>query len=74
MVIWKQWKRIKTKLVNLVKLGVKKSKAWEWANTRKGYWHIAKSYVLTITITTDRLRQAGYVFLSDNYQKVNLVN
>src|SRR5690606_26074274 len=40
MVIWKQWKRIRTKLANLVKLGVNKSKAWEWANTRKGYWHI----------------------------------
>lgn len=29
MVIWKQWKRIKTKMTNLMKLGVKKSKAWE---------------------------------------------
>lgn len=74
MVIWKQWKRIKTKLTNLVKLGVKKSKAWEWANTRKGYWHTAKSFILTTTITTDRLRQAGYIFLSDYYQKVKLVN
>lgn len=72
MVIWKQWKLIKTKLMNLVKLGVKKSKAWEWANTRKGYWHIAKSYILNTTITTDKLRQAGYLFLSDYYQKVRI--
>lgn len=43
MVIWKQWKRIRTKLANLIKLGVKKSKAWEWANTRKSYWHTANS-------------------------------
>ncbi len=27
MVIWKQWKRIRTKWANLVKLGVKNSKA-----------------------------------------------
>ena len=72
MVIWKQWKRIKTKLANLVKLGVKKSKAWEWANTRKSYWHIANSFILSTTITTDRLRQSGYVFLSDHYQKVRI--
>ncbi len=72
MVIWKQWKRIKTKLTNLVKLGVKKSKAWEWANTRKGYWHTAKSFILNTTITVDRLRQAGYIFLSDYYQKVRI--
>lgn len=72
MVIWKQWKRIKTKLAHLVKLGVKKSKAWEWANTRKGYWHIAGSFILSTSITTDRLKQAGYVFLSDYYQKVRI--
>ena len=39
MVIWKQWKRIRTKCANLIRLGIPKSKAWEWANTRKGYWH-----------------------------------
>jgi RNA-directed DNA polymerase len=74
MVIWKQWKRIKTKLANLVKLGVKKSKAWEWANTRKGYWRIAGSFILSTAITNDRLREAGYVFLSDYYRKVRVVN
>ena len=72
MVMWKQWKQIKTRLANLVKLGVKKPKAWEWANTRKGYWHIANSFILHTTITTDRLRQAGYVFLTDYYQKVRI--
>ena len=40
------WKRIKTKLKNLIRLGVKKPKAWAWANTRKGYWHIAKKLYL----------------------------
>lgn len=74
MVIWKQWKRIKTKLKNLIKLGINKSKAWEWANTRKGYWRIAHSFILTKTITTDRLRKAGFVFLSDYYRKVRVVN
>lgn len=72
MVIWKQWKRIRTKLANLIKLGIKKAKALEWANTRKGFWHIANSFILHTTITTDRLRQAGYVFLSDYYQKVRV--
>ena len=74
MVIWKQWKRIRTRLANLIKLGVKKSKAWEWANTRKGYWHIAGSFILNTTITTERLKKAGYVFLSDYYRKVRVVN
>ena len=72
MVIWKQWKRIKTKLCNLIKLEVKSSKAREWANTRKSYWHTANSFILATTITTDRLRQAGYVFMLDYYQKVRV--
>ena len=69
MVIWKQWKRIKTRMANLRKLGINKHKAYEWANTRKGYWHIAGSYILATTITTERLRLAGYVFLSDYFIK-----
>jgi len=74
MVIWKQWKRIRSRLKNIMKLGVNKPKAWEWANTRKGYWRIAGSYILSTAITNDRLREAGYVFLSDYYRKVRFVN
>ena len=72
MVIWKQWKRIRTKLANLIKLGVSKSKAWEWANTRKAFWHTANSFILKTTITVERLGKAGYVFFADYYQKVRL--
>lgn len=73
MVIWKQWKRIKTRIANLVKLGINKYKAYEWANTRKGYWHIANSHILARTISTERLRNAGYVFFSDYYRMVRVV-
>jgi group II intron reverse transcriptase/maturase len=73
MVIWKQWKRIKTKLANLIKLGINKYKAYEWANTRKGYWHIANSFILSRTITNDRLRKSGYVFLLDYFESVRVV-
>ena len=74
MVLWKQWKRTSTKQANLVKLGVKKSKAREWSNTRKGYWHTAKSFILSTTISTEQLRKAGYVLLADYYQVVRIVN
>lgn len=73
MVIWKQWKRVKTKLRNLIKLGIPKGKAWEWANTRKAYWRVAKSPILQRAINTVRLRSAGYVFFSDYYTKYSVV-
>lgn len=72
MVIWKQWKRISTRMANLIKLGINKYKAYEWANTRKSYWHIANSFILSRTITNDRLRKSGYVFLLDYYESVRV--
>lgn len=74
MIIWKQWKRIRTRGRNLIKLGIEKYKAWEYANTRKGYWHTANSPILTRSITNDRLKQSGYIFFTDYYRKVNGVN
>ena len=74
MVIWKQWKRIRTRWRNLIKLGINKYKAWEWANTRKGYWHTANSFILSRTVTNERLRCAGYVFFSDYYRFVRDIN
>jgi hypothetical protein len=67
MVLWKQWKRISTKQANLMKLGVNRQKAWEYANTRKSYWHIAGSFILSTSATNERLRKAGYIFLTDSY-------
>lgn len=74
MVIWKQWKRIRTRLRNLIKLGIVKYKAWEYANTRKGYWHVANSPILTRSITNDRLQQAGFIFFTDYFRKAKGVN
>lgn len=72
MVIWKQWKRIRTRLRSLIKLGISKSKAWQFANTRKSYWHTSNSPILSTSITNNRLRQAGYLFFLDCYQSVKV--
>ena len=70
MVVWKQWKKVKTKLANLIKLGIDKAKAWEWANTRKSYWRTSRSPILHRSLTTEKLRKAGYLFFSDYYKTV----
>ena len=41
MCLWKQWKKIRTKYRNLIKLGLPDWAALSLANTRKAYWHIA---------------------------------
>ena len=70
MVIWKLWKRNRNRYRNLIRLGINKYKAWEWANTRKGYWHTANSFILSRSVTSDRLRQAGYILFLDYYRSV----
>jgi group II intron reverse transcriptase/maturase len=74
MVIWKQWKRVKTRYTNLQRLGVPRAKAWKYANTRKGYWHTANSWILSVSITNERLKRAGYIFFSDYYKTVAPLN
>lgn len=71
MCYWKQWKKIKTKFTNLQKLGATKQKAWEHANTRKGYWRTSNSPILATTITNAKLKKAGLVSLSEVYAKVS---
>ena len=72
MVIWKQWKRVRTRLRNLIKLGLPKHKAWEFANTRKGSWNTAKSPILSRTVTNASLKEAGYLLFTDYYRKVKM--
>lgn len=67
-IFWKQWKRIKTKHDNLVKLGIDNGKAWEWANSRKAYWRIADSWVLHKTLTNKYLASIGYDDISERYE------
>jgi group II intron reverse transcriptase/maturase len=71
MFIWKRWKKIKTRYKRLRQLGYNHSNAIKYANTRKGYWQIAGSQVLSCSITDDLLRKAGYQFFSDYYKSVS---
>ena len=43
---WKEWKKVKTKYRNLMKLGISREEAWKNANTRKGYWRFSNSPVI----------------------------
>jgi len=70
--IWKTWKKVKTRFKNLKKLGIQKQKAWEYANTRKGYWRISNSPILNKTITNQRLINHGFKSLSSQYKKIRL--
>ena len=67
-VIWKQWKRVRTRYRMLRRLRVEEWKVHEMANCRKGPWRAAK--MLNSVITKERLARAGYPSLLGQYQKV----
>ena len=71
MYIWKQWKKPKTKVANLRKLGVPADKAYRWGNSRLGYWRIAGSHVLKCSITNERLAAAGYFSILNYYESLH---
>lgn len=67
---WKQWKKIKTRLKNLMQLGVPRAKAWEHANTRKGYWRISGSPILHTTLSDKVLKEKGYLTFLGQYNQI----
>ncbi|MEG0323955.1 MAG: group II intron reverse transcriptase/maturase [Raoultibacter sp.] len=73
-VYWKAWKRVRTKLKALQRLGIKKNQAWQWANSRKAYWRIAGSWVLTRALPNAKLEELGWTSFSKRYQQVGCQN
>ena len=64
---WKMWKKVSTKFKALRKLGMSENQAWQWANTRKSYWHTANSWILSTTLTNKVLKSLGWTRLADVY-------
>jgi hypothetical protein len=69
--IWHDWKKPERKRKNLIRLGVDQDHAYAWSRTRKGGWAIAQSPILGTTITLKRLKQKGYVSLTEIYIQLN---
>lgn len=69
--IWHHWKKPERKRKNLIRLGVDLDHAYAWSRTRKGGWAIAQSPILGTTITLNRLKQRGYVSLTELYIQLN---
>lgn len=72
MIYWKQWKKIKTRFRQLKHFGIDEEKAWQFANTRKGYWRISNSPILNRSLNNQTLGKLGYIFFSDYYRQVRV--
>lgn len=68
MCLWKNWKKPRTKVCNLIRLGVPDWKAYEWGNTRKSYWRISKSPILHRTLGNSYWSNQGLKSLQARYE------
>ena len=72
MCIWKQWKKPKTKIRNLLKMGVPKDLAWQAGNSRRGYWFVTHTIAVNLAMTKERLINSGFYDLATAYQSVHV--
>ncbi len=70
MCIWKQWRKVITRIRNLMSLGLKKHEAWRFANTRKGYWRVSGSPILQRSLSCDYLIKLGFVGVTQRFSLV----
>lgn len=65
--LWKQWKTAGNRIKNLVKLGLKRERAYQYANSRKSYMRLSSSAVLETTLTKSYFTKLGYRGFRDYY-------
>ena len=70
MCIWKAWKKCGTKVRNLIMCGIAAWQAYEWGNSSKKYWRIAKSPILLQAISKELLQKQGWPCLTDYHRLI----
>ncbi|RKJ26347.1 reverse transcriptase [Butyricicoccus sp. 1XD8-22] len=67
--VWKRWKKPRTKYKKLREYGIDHNEAMKTANSRKGHWRISRSEVLHRAITKERLIEWGLKDMSQLYER-----
>ncbi|WP_276481285.1 group II intron maturase-specific domain-containing protein, partial [Paraflavitalea pollutisoli] len=62
---WKQWKLPSTRVKKLVSLGTPDWQAYQWGNSRKGYWRLSHSPILKRALNSSLLKREGYLSLTE---------
>lgn len=69
MCYWKQWRLTRTKVRNLLKLGVSKQQAIFTAISAKSYWRLSKTLATQSGMTNAWLQQQGLISFRDLWMK-----
>jgi RNA-directed DNA polymerase len=70
MCYWKQWRRPRTRIANLLKLGTSKRHAILTGISRKGFWRLSKTLATQTGMTNEWLEQQGLLSIRKLWMKV----
>jgi RNA-directed DNA polymerase len=70
MCYWKQWRRPRTRITKLLKLGTTKRHAILTGISRKGYWRLSKTLATHTGMTNQWLEQQGLLSIRNLWMKV----
>ncbi len=67
---WKQWRRPRTRIANLRKLGIREHEAVTHGITSKGPWVMSSSQAVHQALSVDYLTESGLASLSEIWHKL----
>jgi RNA-directed DNA polymerase len=70
MCYWKQWRRPRTRITNLLKLGTSQRHAILTGISRKGYWRLSKTLATQTGMTNEWLEQQGLLSIRQLWMKI----
>ncbi len=71
MCYWKQWRYVRTKVRNLLKLGTYKREAILTSLSRKGPWHCARTMETQAGMTNKLLAEKGLISIKEQWSKIH---
>ena len=69
MCYWKQWRRVRTKIRNLLAMGVGKRQAILTGLSSKSYWHLSRTKATQMAMSNDWLKSQGLISARDLWLK-----
>jgi RNA-directed DNA polymerase len=70
MCYWKQWRRPRTRIGHLLKLGTPRRHAFSTGLSRKGYWRLSRTLATHTGMSNEWLAQQGLLSIRDLWMKV----
>ena len=71
MCSWKQWRKTRTKIRNLMRLGVPLKLAITSGSSNKSYWRNARSPGINSALSYEYLTKQGYYSLKDRWVEIH---